>query len=978
MKKKRLLVFAALILTFAIACAVQIAPQLRVFAVNYEAAQIGTATLADEGDTVFIRMAKFTIGGEEITAPGFTVANAAAGEDPADGVPLDVLTPITHENTLTGTLDKDIYVCRGVDIDGGRNATDLYLGDLKLTAGHKLYTDRNSDLNFLGGSFEADAIVTKNCIYVGSADVTVNSDLTGFHELNLFASTEAFGGGAAKTPASVTVNGNLTSNGGNLVGVNAGSSLTVTGDVDLSIPYFSVNAPYWGDVRSCLTVGGSFTLSGPAFSLVHSDAEIGGALKTDNRQISLNYGAYLKAGSVEGSFMNANHDSSFEIDGDVKLSGTLDMSATTKNTAPSYSIGGDLKCGVLCLNGKDFSLSVGGSVDCSGVFVQKGVLDIDGDLSVSTSGFTIENSTVDVAGDVTGKGLYLQYSDAKFHSSFTDSAFGSSVCVYHSTLTIDGDASLYAPTIQYGSSVTVGGSLNHVHSENDYWSYITVTYNSALKVGGDVDGAGRPLCASSSTVDIGGDLKNTSTLTVTNGNGSYRFYNGSSYETITYQASDVKIGGGATLDSWFSLYKNNLENTLDVGKDFVYNNQNGAVEGTMTVGGDFVNNAQNNNGLYVSGKLAVGGDVKMNTLLLGYRDYAQNLDVGGDITARRITDVKKTVEGTYVIGDVQNDYTPLGGTINLTTSPFFAQTVALTIDGEPYALDVRDLTTKVYEPIRVSGEYAVVYETDGVGFIENTVAEERYFPEIGLDLPGIERLAKRIGYIPAGWYDNAGFEGDPITEIPVGETGAKTVYMKWDECDHAASEAQPTCTESAVCTVCELELPALGHSFTKYVPNGDRTCTEDGTKTAKCDRCDETDTLADPALGHKFGKYVPNGDRTCTEDGTMTAHCKFCDATDTVADKATGHKFTEWENVEGVHRRVCKVCGETEEKKHVIDRPNAQGEGFCSVCGEYRCLFCDMDEKLEPYDDSSSMFLIFRMIHMLWHILSNIKYAFGA
>ena len=46
----------------------------------------------------------------------------------------------------------------------------------------------------------------------------------------------------------------------------------------------------------------------------------------------------------------------------------------------------------------------------------------------------------------------------------------------------------------------------------------------------------------------------------------------------------------------------------------------------------------------------------------------------------------------------------------------------------------------------------------------------------------------------------------------------------------------------------------LGHSFTNYVSNKDATYESDGTKTAKCDRCDETHTLPDP--GSKLTKPV--------------------------------------------------------------------------------------------------------------------------
>ena len=33
------------------------------------------------------------------------------------------------------------------------------------------------------------------------------------------------------------------------------------------------------------------------------------------------------------------------------------------------------------------------------------------------------------------------------------------------------------------------------------------------------------------------------------------------------------------------------------------------------------------------------------------------------------------------------------------------------------------------------------------------------------------------------------------------------------------------------------------HNFVDYVYNYDATCTEDGTKTAKCTGCDKTDTV---------------------------------------------------------------------------------------------------------------------------------------
>ncbi|MBO4733316.1 MAG: hypothetical protein J5662_02445, partial [Clostridia bacterium] len=161
-------------------------------------------------------------------------------------------------------------------------------------------------------------------------------------------------------------------------------------------------------------------------------------------------------------------------------------------------------------------------------------------------------------------------------------------------------------------------------------------------------------------------------------------------------------------------------------------------------------------------------------------------------------------------------------------------------------------------------------------------------------------------------------------------------------------------TKTAKCDYCDVtdtitdEGSALGHSFTNYVSNNDATCTADGTKTAKCDRCDATDTIADEgtALGHSFTNYVSDGNATCTEDGTKTAKCDRCDATDTIADEgsATGHSVDEWLSDEENHWHVCESCSaELDKAAHtasdwIIDvEATAEAEGHrykaCTVCG---------------------------------------------
>ena len=73
--------------------------------------------------------------------------------------------------------------------------------------------------------------------------------------------------------------------------------------------------------------------------------------------------------------------------------------------------------------------------------------------------------------------------------------------------------------------------------------------------------------------------------------------------------------------------------------------------------------------------------------------------------------------------------------------------------------------------------------------------------------------------------------------------------------------------------------------MTNYESDNNATCTQDGTKTARCqnDVCGESKTIPDEGskLGHNFINYTPNGDANCTSVGTRTATCSRCTATDT-------------------------------------------------------------------------------------------------
>ena len=75
----------------------------------------------------------------------------------------------------------------------------------------------------------------------------------------------------------------------------------------------------------------------------------------------------------------------------------------------------------------------------------------------------------------------------------------------------------------------------------------------------------------------------------------------------------------------------------------------------------------------------------------------------------------------------------------------------------------------------------------------------------------------------------------------------------------------------------QIELPALGHSFTNYVYNGDATCGSDGTETAKCDRCDVTDTRTAVATAG-CDLHTVDGAKVCAVCGKVNGQPKLAAA----------------------------------------------------------------------------------------------------
>lgn len=136
------------------------------------------------------------------------------------------------------------------------------------------------------------------------------------------------------------------------------------------------------------------------------------------------------------------------------------------------------------------------------------------------------------------------------------------------------------------------------------------------------------------------------------------------------------------------------------------------------------------------------------------------------------------------------------------------------------------------------------------------------------------------------------------------------------------------------CALCgKAASESVAHTFGEYVSDGNGTCQEYGTQSAKCEFCDAKHTIADTVYGdHVMSDYVENNDATCYADGTKTGTCDICGVNDTIkSDLARPAHSESYKFDEDAHWIVCTV----EECGAVLSDPEAHSfaNGACSACG---------------------------------------------
>lgn len=123
------------------------------------------------------------------------------------------------------------------------------------------------------------------------------------------------------------------------------------------------------------------------------------------------------------------------------------------------------------------------------------------------------------------------------------------------------------------------------------------------------------------------------------------------------------------------------------------------------------------------------------------------------------------------------------------------------------------------------------------------------------------------------------------------------------------------------------------------------TCTESGTVSYTCE-CGDTYSEEIEPTGHDWGEYTSNGDATYFADGTKTASCASCGETDTVPDDGSklAYTYTDCEAVKYAQQTVNVRSGPSTDFDKVgslSTNDEVTVTGTCNETGWYRIVYGD-------------------------------------
>lgn len=199
------------------------------------------------------------------------------------------------------------------------------------------------------------------------------------------------------------------------------------------------------------------------------------------------------------------------------------------------------------------------------------------------------------------------------------------------------------------------------------------------------------------------------------------------------------------------------------------------------------------------------------------------------------------------------------------------------------------------------------------------------------------------------------------------ESGAPSGHKFGEWKESKAANCEEGGKEKHICSVCQFEeerdTSPLGHDWNaEYTTDVKPTCTQPGSKSIHCSRCDATKDVTEiEPLAHDWeDDYTIDAKPTCTQPGSKSIHCSICDATKDEKEIApSGHTFGEWISIipascltSGNEKHICSVCGYEEfreipmtghiwESDFTVDKkPTCTEKGsksiHCSKCDEIK------------------------------------------
>lgn len=202
---------------------------------------------------------------------------------------------------------------------------------------------------------------------------------------------------------------------------------------------------------------------------------------------------------------------------------------------------------------------------------------------------------------------------------------------------------------------------------------------------------------------------------------------------------------------------------------------------------------------------------------------------------------------------------------------------------------------------------------------------------------------KETEIIPANGHTYTGWRSDADEHWRICSVCGVTFGREEHTWNSGTVTKAPTCTETGTrtytCTKCEATktetIAATGHSWGTWTTTKEATCTERGSQTHTCTVCGESETRSIDVLPHSWDEGTVTKQPTCTQTGVKTYTCTECKATKTESVAKIAHDYQEKFDASN-HWEECSMCHakrSTQAHSFAYETAAEQHTKYCTECG---------------------------------------------